>query len=214
MDPHVKLQADMGTPFPDPEVYIRYIRKHIYLTITRPDICYIVQLLSQFTQTPTSVHTQDVNHLLRLLFNLPDLGLKDLGPVSLKCDNQAALYIAANQLFHARKKHIEMDCHYARDQIKNVLPSHVFTKAQLADVFTKVLPADQHSKLLSKLGVCSSSTSQLKGECIRGVDSDEDLNDWELTNEVDDEDEVLKDTLFLEDQFPLGRELAYNGVAF
>ena len=98
---------------------------------------------------------------------LKDLGLKDLGPVDLKCDNQAAMYIAANLVFHARTKHIEIDCHYVRDQLKSgqVLPSYVSTKDQVADVFTKVLPVDQHTKLLSKLGVASSSTSQLEGEC-------------------------------------------------
>ncbi|GKG30576.1 cysteine-rich receptor-like protein kinase 8, partial [Tanacetum coccineum] len=70
MEPNLKLQADVGTPLQDPEVYRRFIGKLIYLTVTRPDICYTVQLLSQFMQSPTSVDMQAVKHLLRYLLNL------------------------------------------------------------------------------------------------------------------------------------------------
>ncbi|XP_071727303.1 uncharacterized mitochondrial protein AtMg00810-like [Rutidosis leptorrhynchoides] len=75
LDPNTKLQADIGTPLADPEVYRRLIGKLIYLTITRPDICYSVQLLSQFMQTPTSVHHQAAKHLLRYLLQAPAQGI-------------------------------------------------------------------------------------------------------------------------------------------
>jgi hypothetical protein len=45
--------------------------------------------------------------------------------------------------------------------------SYVSTKEELADVFTKVVSVDQHTKLLSKLGVSASNNSQLEGECER-----------------------------------------------
>ncbi|GKD45648.1 reverse transcriptase, RNA-dependent DNA polymerase [Tanacetum coccineum] len=75
MDPNLKLQADVGTPLLDPEVYRRSIGQLIYLTVTRPYICYTVQLLSQFMQSPTFVHMQAVKHLLRYLLNSPGQGI-------------------------------------------------------------------------------------------------------------------------------------------
>ncbi|GJU13517.1 cysteine-rich receptor-like protein kinase 8 [Tanacetum coccineum] len=100
---------------------------------------------------------------------LKELGIKDLEPVDLYCDNQVALYIAENPVFHARTKHIEVDCHYVRDQLKAgiIKPSYVHTKSYLTDVFTKVVYVDQHTKLLSKLGVSKAINTQLEGECTK-----------------------------------------------
>lgn len=100
---------------------------------------------------------------------LKDMGIKDLKHVDLFCDNQAALYIVANPVFHARIKHIEVDFHYVRDQMKGgqINPSYVNTKSQLADVFTKIVTVDQHNSLLNKLGVSVPPHSLLEGECAR-----------------------------------------------
>ncbi|XP_021771327.1 uncharacterized protein LOC110735443 [Chenopodium quinoa] len=67
IDSHLKLSADKGTPLPDPARYQQLLGKLIYLKITRPDISFIVQLLSQFMHSPTSTHMQAVKRLLRYL---------------------------------------------------------------------------------------------------------------------------------------------------
>lgn len=58
---------------------------------------------------------------------LKDLGLKNIPPTVLNCDNKAALAIAANPVLHERTKHVELDCHYVRDQVKagNIKTAHV-----------------------------------------------------------------------------------------
>ncbi|CAN1279449.1 Retrovirus-related Pol polyprotein from transposon RE1 [Linum perenne] len=243
-----KLAADVGVPLSDSTEYRQLVGKLHYLTITRPDISYGVQQLSQFQSKPTDVHLQAAYKVIRYLKQAPGQGLffsrnaslelsgysdsdwascpdsrrsttgfclflgtsllswkikkqgtvsrssseaeyralaqlccevqwrigllQELGvthpsPVKLFCDNQSALYIAHNPVFHERTKHIEIDCHVIRERLQNGLISlhHVPTEIQLADMFTKGLPASRLRMLLSKLGIFDLYRPQLEGGC-------------------------------------------------
>ena len=105
----------------------------------------------------------EVTCLVRLL---EELGVHNLTPVQLNCDNQSALHIARNHVFHERTKHIEIDCHFTRDKVlEGLLQLHYLpTSSQLADVLSKVLPGPQFHDLLSKLGMVNTANhSSLRG---------------------------------------------------
>ncbi|GAA0142972.1 transmembrane signal receptor [Lithospermum erythrorhizon] len=110
---------------------------------------------------------QAVAELTWLVRLLTDLGVQDLSPVTLHCDNNSALHIARNPVFHERSKYIDIDCHFTRDQVLEGLLHlvHLPTLEQVANILTKVLPSPQHNYLLSKFGVLPPRPPSLRGGC-------------------------------------------------
>jgi len=92
--------------------------------------------------------------LIRLKGLLSGLGFCSSIPMTLFCDNQAAMHIEANPVFHERTKHIEVDCYFIHQQVQSQIIKPCYTRSydQLADVFTKVLTSAHSHRLLSKLG--------------------------------------------------------------
>ena len=72
---------------------------------------------------------------------LASLGVFLEQPMKLFCDSQVAPHIAKNSAFHECTKHIKINCHFVREKLEaGILTlSHVGTKEQLADIFTKAL---------------------------------------------------------------------------
>nr|GEX67449.1 hypothetical protein [Tanacetum cinerariifolium] len=72
---NMKLSLDKGAPISDPESYRRLVGRLLYLSMTRPDISYVVQHLSQFVSSPKEPHLQAATHLLRYLKGSINKGL-------------------------------------------------------------------------------------------------------------------------------------------
>ncbi|KAM6589696.1 hypothetical protein CsatA_012301 [Cannabis sativa] len=101
---------------------------------------------------PLATTTSEISWLQYLL---SDFQIQQTGPAFIYCDNQSAIHIANNPTFHERTKHIELDCHFIRDKINSstvrLIP--VSSTLQLADAFTKPLPATTLTSHIRKMSV-------------------------------------------------------------
>ena len=71
---------------------------------------------------------------------LKELNVKSPRAARLWCDDLRAKYLSSNPVFHARTKHIEVDFHFVRENLKRQLEiEYVLTGDQIADGFTKPL---------------------------------------------------------------------------
>jgi hypothetical protein len=73
------------------------------------------------------------------------------------CDNQSAIKLAKNPVFHARTKHIEVHHHFVRERVLGgeISLDYILTDQQLADIFTKPLPRRKFEQHRNRLGITS-----------------------------------------------------------
>jgi hypothetical protein len=75
MEHNLKLSKDEGVLLSDATSYRRLVGRLIYLIITRPDLAFSIQILSQFMDTPRQPHLDAAHRVLRYLKNSPAQGL-------------------------------------------------------------------------------------------------------------------------------------------
>nr|XP_020151339.1 uncharacterized mitochondrial protein AtMg00810-like [Aegilops tauschii subsp. strangulata] len=76
VDTTSKLSATAGAPFHDPSLYRSLAGALQYLTLTRPDISYVVQQCCLFMHDPREAHFQLVKHVLRYVRDTTQLSLQ------------------------------------------------------------------------------------------------------------------------------------------
>nr|GEV60358.1 hypothetical protein [Tanacetum cinerariifolium] len=79
------------------------------------------------------------------------------------CDSKSAIAISCNPVQHSRTKHIAVRYHFIKEHIEKGAIELYFVKTdyQLANLFTKALPADRFNYLVRRLGMRSLSPQEL-----------------------------------------------------
>ncbi|KAI3681339.1 hypothetical protein L6452_36130 [Arctium lappa] len=194
LEHNLHLAPNAGPPLCDPTLYRQLVGSLVYLTVTRPDIAYVVHTVSQFIdmtdrrsttgycfflgdsliswrskkQSLTSRSSTEAEYraladttqeLVWLRWLLSDMGAPQQSPTPLWCDNNSAIQIAHNDVFHERTKHIEIDCHFVRQHVtrKTIQLLPISTLDQPVDIFTKAHLLGRFRDLVSKLHLAHSS---------------------------------------------------------
>nr|GFA85730.1 copia protein [Tanacetum cinerariifolium] len=84
--------------------------------------------------------------------------------IPIYCDSKSAIAISCNPVQHSRTKHIAVRYHFIKEHVEKGTIKLFFLKTdyQLADLFTKALPADRFNYLVRRLGMRSLSPQELE----------------------------------------------------
>jgi hypothetical protein len=74
---------------------------------------------------------------------------------TLMVDNQSAISLIKNPVFHERSKHIDLRFHYIRECVEKgqILVEFTSTESQLADILTKPLGRVKFQEMRGRIGV-------------------------------------------------------------
>eukprot|EP00253_Pinus_taeda_P010785 PITA_10785 len=166
------LCRDDGANLVDEKTYRSIVGSLIFLTHTRPDVTYLVSLVSRYMTNPSEIHMKAAKRILSskkqsvvalsstesenvavtsvgtqalwLRKILEEIGEKQVQPTVIYCDNVSAIKLAKNPAHHSTTKHFDMKYHFIRDlvQKKDIELKHINTQHQLADIFTKAVAKD------------------------------------------------------------------------
>ena len=85
---------------------------------------------------------------------MKELGIEQ-GGVHLHCNSHSAIYLAKNQVYHARTKHINVRFHKIREFITSgqILLQKIHTSENAANMLTKPVTSDKFKHCLDLLNI-------------------------------------------------------------
>ncbi|KAG8497019.1 hypothetical protein CXB51_008248 [Gossypium anomalum] len=97
-----------------------------------------------------------VNQAIWLRKLLDDLNARQMEAIEINVDNQSAIAIAKNPVFHGKTKNFKIKYHFVRkaELAKEICLVHCCSRDLLADVLTKPLTSGRFECLRKEIGVC------------------------------------------------------------
>ena len=129
-------------------------------TLSGGPICWKSTLQSivamSITETEYMAVAKAAKEALSLKGLVKELGLNQSG-VQMHCDNQSAIYLAKNHVYHARTKHIDVRFHKIRELIitRDIVLKKVHTSENAADMLTKPVTTTKFKHCLDLVNVSS-----------------------------------------------------------
>lgn len=101
-----------------------------------------------------SLASKDILWIRRFIRSIPFIEITK-GPITLYCDNQAAIYNTKNKRMSQNSKHIAMRYNHVRSVVKKgkVTIEYLPTDQMLADPLTKPLSGEKIKKIMGVMGL-------------------------------------------------------------
>lgn len=100
---------------------------------------------------------------------LSDIGCPCEKGTTLFVDNQSAIQLVKNPVYHKRTKHIDIHYHFIQEKAdsRDIIVEYVPSENQRADILTKALPRDRFRQLRDMLSMLSISTERSNGGSVK-----------------------------------------------
>jgi len=93
---------------------------------------------------------------------MTDLHMEQQDNTQIFVDNQAAISISNNPMFHGKTKHFKIKLYFLREAHKEGEVKLIYstTEEQSVDILTKAFPKARYEFLRQRLGVCGSRVKE------------------------------------------------------